>query len=282
MKTRQFQQLANLPRPTRDALVVEGLLAIEANVAVIADGMEACIKVDAFRADRMLHNLAREEAGKFLVLIDAYRSPGVDQAVLFRQFKRAGNHLSKLVYAQMADYSIASQAELLSAVSNHRQPLYLDGPNDYDFVFRNQLLMERENALYVDLVESEGTLKWWEPYDLKLSYSAPTCARLVQAIVEAGFASVNGLQVLSTAWSGFDPKENSHFSSWRARTVEALSLLQAPDVKEEDWLRITRFVADRWPMPMVELEVEQEPVESETLLAEREAQWEAKMRREFG
>lgn len=126
-------------------------------------GKEACNESSSFRAARLLRNVGREEAGKFLILIDAYRSPASDQAALSRQFGRAKDHLSKLVYAQVADYSIGSQSEMLSAVAKHRQALYLEGWNGYEEILRNELLMERESAMYTDLVDIDGELGWWEP-----------------------------------------------------------------------------------------------------------------------
>ncbi len=282
MRTRQFQQLAGLPKTLRSELVVEGLLAIEANIAAISGEMDACNKTDSFRAARMLYNIAREEAGKFLVLIDVYRSPDSHQALRSRQFRRAGDHLSKLVYAQIADYSIASQNELLSAVSSHRQQLYLDGPNDYDFIYKNQLLMERENAFYVDLVDFEGELKWWLPYDLEFHHLAPTSVRLVHALVASGFASTAGLEALSVAWAGFDPHENTHCAAWHARTAEALSRLPEREHDDEQCHVASWLVKDRWPMPMVEFDVEEVNVETETLITEREARYEAEMRRDWG
>src|SRR6266550_9060606 len=156
MKTRQFRQLAGMSFKQRLPLLVRGLDAVAANVRRLAGERETCAEAGAHQAAELLRNVAREEAGKFLVLIDTCRAPVGDDATISRQFDRAGNHLAKLIYAQIADYSIASQPELLRAIDLHRQALYLDGPNDFDWIFPNELLAEREGALYVDLVESEG------------------------------------------------------------------------------------------------------------------------------
>jgi hypothetical protein len=43
-------------------------------------------------------------------------------------------------------------AELQEYVDNHREEFYLDGPNDVDWIFRNEVLEGREGALYVDYV----------------------------------------------------------------------------------------------------------------------------------
>ena len=97
------------------------------------------------------------------MLIDAFRSPAAGPAELSRQFARAGQHLPKLIYAQIADYLIASQTELLAAVERHRPQLHLDGPNDFDWIFANELISERERMLYVDLIEDEDGLDWLAP-----------------------------------------------------------------------------------------------------------------------
>lgn len=159
MKTRQFRQLAGLSFNARLPLLVEGLEVIGANIAAIAAELEELgARPATNRAARLLSNVGQEEAGKFLVLIDSCRSPSSDASTIACQFDRARNHLAKLIYAQIADYSIASQEELLGAVERHRQALHLDGPNDFDWIFQNELIAEREGALYVDLVESEGEL----------------------------------------------------------------------------------------------------------------------------
>lgn len=137
MKTRQFKQIPAVAPARRAELVIEGLRAIGSNVAALADELQKCDEAGAWRSGRLVYNAAREEAGKFLVLLDAWRAPAAKGATLSRQYARAGNHLAKLVYAQIADYSIASRGELVRAVNLHRRSLYLDGPNDHDWIFRS-------------------------------------------------------------------------------------------------------------------------------------------------
>ena len=282
MKTRQFRQLANLPPPKRAALVVEGLLAIGANVATLAKELEQCNEASADRAARLVYNAAREEAGKFLILIDVYRAPAVDQPTICRQFARAGDHLSKLVYAEMADYAIASRDELLCAVTDNRQALYLDGPNDYDWVFRNELLSERESALYVDLVLSEGQFAWWAPHDYSAHRASPGSVRLVEALLTTGLVSEAGLKALQRAWRGFDPQGKSHNGDWADRTREALQAFPDQNIEHDGWTGTAWFVADQWLMPMVQFDVEQADVKLDDLLATRKQRYEAEMMRELG
>lgn len=282
MITRQFKRLAGLSKADRTRLAVEGLLNIGANVASLAKELEKCTSAGAFRAARLTYNVGREEAGKFLILIDAWRAPGAKQRVISRQFERAGIHLAKMIYAQIADYSISSQAELQRAVRSHRQGLYLDGPNDYDFIFRNDLLWERESAMYVDLVDSEGELEWWTPSDYAMAISVPYPMRLVTYLLGTELVSEYGLAVLSESWKGFDPHRDSRASEWTERTVKALSAFPDKNIKNGRLTKSASFIARQWPMPMVELEVEEEVVSLEKLQADRERAHDRWRRAEVG
>ena len=277
MKTRQFRQLGGLRAADRDRLVAEGLAAIAANVSQIAGEMAKCAEFKSRRASRLLYNIGREEAGKFLALIDVYRSPGSSQATTARQFARAGSHLAKLVYAQMADYSIASRTELISAIDHHRRALYLDGPNDDDWVFRNDLLSQREEALYVDLIDAEGTLEWWPPMDDFGEFIPPASMRLVLALAGTGLVGERGFKALGRAWRDFDPSAESHCGDWSARTRAALMGCAPEKAADENWTAEAAMAADRWPMPLVEIEIELAPVSLEDLQAKRARSEKARM-----
>ena len=186
MKTRQFKQLAGSSGRKRAELLIEGLEAVAANVSALATEIERCNVADARRASRLVANIGTEEAGKFLILLDVYRSPRSHAATISRQFARAQVHLPKLVYAQIADYSIGSKDELERALGHLRPSHHLDGPNDWDWVFKNDLIMNREGSLYVDLVESDGELQWWAPDEPGIPGSVTRPMQLVKAIAASG------------------------------------------------------------------------------------------------
>lgn len=281
MKARQFKQLASVGRDRRAAMVVEGLEAIGENVARLASEIEACSDAKAFRAAQLAYNVSREEAGKFLALIDAYRVAAPTQETLVRQFGRCGDHLAKLLYAEIADYSIATRNELVSALDRDRVALYLDGPNDYDFIYRNELIAARESLLYVDLISAEGTLEWWTPWDHAMAVGVPGPVRLIAAILGTGLVSVAGLGVLANAWADFDPGVDSHCRDWTVRTRAALSEFPS-NIVDGRWSADAWLVADRWPMPMVDLDLSQIDVKESDLVEERERRWQAFLQYEYG
>ena len=226
--------------------------------------------------------MGQEEAGKFLVLIDSCRSPSSDASTIACQFDRARNHLAKLIYAQIADYSIASQEELLGAVERHRQALHLDGPNDFDWIFQNELIAEREGALYVDLVESEGELLWSAPSDSLGPQPVSGSVRLVLALLQTGLVSVDGLRILQDAWKGFDANARTKYSEWAQRTTAALDAYAASHPVGAGWEAAAGWVIELWPMPMVELDLSEVKVPIKDLAEQRQTQYDAWVAREFG
>jgi AbiV family abortive infection protein len=270
MKTRQFRQLANKTFTQRLPLLIEGLEALTVNLDQLAADFDASVDAKAYRAAEMLRNVAREEAGKFLILIDSCRAPDSSPQHLSRQFARAGNHLAKLIYDQIADYSIASQGELLRAVEKHRQQLHLDGPDDYNWILPNELIAERESSLYVDLVAAEGVLGWSYPLAAEEPLGLPKSIRLVDSLRKTGMISPAGLTALHDAWGGFNPAADTHYAEWAERTREALNAVASRHGVGEDWSAAARLVVDIWPMPMVAIDIEMVEVNAAALAKRRE------------
>jgi AbiV family abortive infection protein len=282
MKTRQFRQLAGKGFAQRLPLLIEGLEALAANLDGLVAEFDLSVSAKAYRAAEMVRNVGREEAGKFLILIDSCRAPDSHPDQISRQFARAGDHLAKLIYDQIADYSIASQAELLRAVEKHRQELHLDGPNDYDWIFRNELIAERESVLYVDLVESEGELGWSSPTDAEEPLRPPKSLRLVDSLMKTGIVSPAGLPILQDAWRGFDPSADTHYAEWAKRTTQALETFATGHNVGDSWGAAAWSVVHIWPMPMVAIDIEMVRVKAADLAERREALSAEWLARQYG
>lgn len=272
VKSRQFRQLAGLSPERMAEHLIDGLNHIANHVRALAEDLDACSNAGARWAVRLVENQVREEAGKFLLLMDIARNSAIDSRELSDHLARAGRHLPKLLYAQMADYAIASRAEMDSAIDRHRRSLYLDGPNDIDWIFRNDLIEERENPMYVDLIEAEGgELVWWLPRDHDASGVVPLSVRLVLAVQDLGLVSPEGFAALGGAWAGFDATADSHAVDWMRRTKEAVAHLPLA-IADVDG-RLTEkalLVVERWPMPLIGFDLDFAEVTIQELQAERE------------
>lgn len=278
MKTRQFHRLAYEKPRRRWQMLSEGLELIAASIEALLAEIHQANSAGAYRAGRLACNVAREEAGKFLVLIDAARDPNLTQEGLSKQLARAGSHLEKLIYAQMADYSIASSIEMRGAIALHRDELHLDGPNDFDWVFPNELIAQRESAMYVDLVDSEDTLGWSAPIP-PYSDQPERSTHLAIAIWRAGLTTLEGLSALGDAWDSFDHDTPTTATEWIARTSAAVKALPGSIRSDRD---SEDFAAYWWPMPLTRLDVSMNRVKLADIRMRRQAELEAWMAREYG
>ncbi len=222
-----------------------------------------------------MRNVGWEEAGKFLVLIDLLRAPNADQKLIGDQAARAANHLAKLLYAQMADYSIGDRRELLSALATHRQAFHLDGPNDFDWIFPNELISDRERALYVDLVEADGVLIWLSPFDYDWARAVPKPMTLVRDIAASGLISPAGFESLRTSWATFDHEAPTGYGEWTERSRAAFTTLAETVGFDATRWRAAERVISEWPMPLVYLDLHEEPITIAQLEEERERQKDA-------
>jgi AbiV family abortive infection protein len=251
VKTRQFHRLHNLPAARRFEMLSEGLDHLHTQIERFANELDRCGTVDMVQASVLLRSVAREEAGKFFILVDSCRTDQRNHAAITDHLRAAGQHLPKLIAAQVADYSIGSQQEMLGAIDLHRQQYHLDGPNGADFIMPNFLTTERENALYVDLVDYDGELEWVGP-DERLwgAETVPKPVRLVLALHQIGVTTPPGLELMNEVWSTFDPTANTNNSHWAALNASFVERLD-PDSDPE----VVRATIRHWPRPLVGLDI---------------------------
>lgn len=252
VKPKQFQQLAGLPASDYLIALAHGLDAVAENCSALVDSVAALSGSRNYRGASVLHSVALEEAGKFLILLDAVRMGRRNQAGLSEQLKRAGNHLAKGLYARAAGMKPQDYKELLAYLEHERADLYLDGPNDVDWIFRNDILARRDDLLYVDYVEAEGDRFWTSPVRFdELDTSPETALFLTAALHRLGCGKAEVLRILTNQWQGYvmDPS-----TPWRdlnskiEATINAVVSANLPleTFSEDDH----RFILEFWPFPL--------------------------------
>ena len=96
--------------------------------------------------------LVEEEAAKFHILLDVARCPRNPNDRFSRQLRYFSQHLARGLYTQCYQWRPMDLSETKVHVDRERQAQYLDGPNDVDWIFRNDIERRREEAMYVDYV----------------------------------------------------------------------------------------------------------------------------------
>ncbi len=230
-------------------MLAEGLAAIAEHCRALEIAAERSHEAKQYRAAAILRSVAFEEAGKFLVLLDAVRLGRGDTKLLVEQLKRASDHLSKGLYASTIDCRPADLKELRSFHEFDRRTLYLDGPNDVDFIFRNSILAQREEAIYVDLVAVEWSLNLFSPAraDERNVGFTRACVFLVTSFEDIGVCHRDALGVIGRVWSGFVPEDSTRWPQIRELNEATLERLNTKGlVNSRANERSLQFFADWW------------------------------------
>jgi len=181
--------------------------------------------------------------------------------------------LARGIYARVVDGRPADLAEVRRYVDSLRRSHYLDGPNDVDWIFRNRVMAEREDDLYVDYVVAEDERFWTTPAR-RDDYSAlrpSIIIELVVALDRLGCLSMEGLKVVASAWHDQLIKDDTPWKIVAAinRQVVDASLragLSQPDLTDRD----VRLILEQWTFPLIYLDLKEEKVKLNDLQAQRD------------
>jgi AbiV family abortive infection protein len=262
----------SLPSSARLPIVQGGLAALAEHVARLRSSTERLINQGDARAARVVDATASEEAAKALVLLDLVRLGWKEDArarILIKYFYR---HLQRGIYAEMVDMSPASYGEVRQIVDRLRLSHYLDGPNDVDWVFRNEVESAREEAIYVDYIETDEGPRWVSPAwrdDVTL-WGPSRATTLVGSLDRAGLLTLDGLKLIASEWNGVVFVDDSHWQEVETRTWAVLqgaevAGLFSPELTSRD----TSLILESWGFPLHSLDLSLQRVTDEELRAEQ-------------
>jgi hypothetical protein len=172
------------------------------------------------RAAAVVDAVATEEAAKIIILLDLVRSGWMDQNVVKCQVERFYNHIARGLYARLIAGRPQDLKEIRGYADMLRRSRYLDGPNDVDWIFRNEIQADREDSLYVDYVAAEDQCFWITPAnrDEYPSLRPSLIIELAIALKRVGATSVEGLKIITDEWQDVMISDDTHW-----QTVEAIN-----------------------------------------------------------
>lgn len=272
MKHRQFKALASQADAQLFPIVSEGLRLIAQNAARLCEDAEHLENSGRSLSAAHLENSAREEFGKFLVLLDSVRCPRASQQVLSEHLAKCSNHLAKGFYADICDLNFSSLEEVERYASTRLRSHFLDGPTGADWTFRNDIIARREDGMYVDFVEVDGEYRWSNPTPTTLQRtlsSPPVVLSLVNAFLSSGFTSSAALKVVAQKWRAIQPATCKSRFELDEHNQDTLDLLDAAGLLQgtpQEWTLIAR----NWQFPLYTLPLREIPRSTSDLEAERE------------
>ncbi len=251
----------------------EGLGLCHANAKRIFDDAAVLTAQKRHRAAKMLQTVADEEAAKILILIDAVRCPRSESQLLTRQLAYFSDHLAKGLYAQACERRPCAFGEVRAWVERERKELYLDGPNGVDWIFYNDILTRREQAMYVDYVAAEGNHWWHDPliHEPLSGFDVMPSAvfRLVDAMAEAGFFATAALATIAEVWRGVAMDDSFSIHDLRAMNRVTLEKLEAKGLLLSVNSAGLGLIFSEWLFPLFALHLRVEEIPKADLEADR-------------
>jgi hypothetical protein len=162
-------------------------------------------------------------------------------------------------------------------MDRERQTLYLDGLNDIDWVFRNDILRKREESIYVDYVAYVDSVRdehhWHSPdprlMGLWLLGNRPRVLDVALAIHGAGMTTEAALAKIAGLWRAKPMDDGIKWPDLRQLNVQTLEILEESKLLRVRPNSVYRRVANDWLFPLYPLDLGEIKIDPEEL---REAQ----------
>jgi len=268
MRTRAVQDLAKLHEKEFFDEISEDLSLVADNAIRINHDAQVLFNNKQMRGARVLSVFAEEESAKFLILLDAVRCPRTPQSRLCNHLGKYYSHLAKGLYAECCNWKPSIFAELKDGIIRESHDYYLDGPNDIDWIFKNNIIQSREDTLYVNYVENDGKHYWQSPEQLDTMfaiYSVPASVVLVTSLRNIGCTKPESLKVIAARW--FDVPISDDLT-WRTVQDTNFAILEEMDrslILNDQPSSEYSCVANKWSFPMYDLDLKEIKVDKKQL-----------------
>lgn len=253
-----------------------GMRSCVANALNLWRDARALARARRHQGFRIIRCFVEEEAAKFLILLDAVRCPRQpDKKPFTRQLGNFTDHLAKGIYAETAWGQYTSFAEVRRMVDSQREELYLDGPNEVDWIFRNAILRTREELIYVDYLETDTGHEWRSPdlyrSGLFLAWK-PSALTIALAIQGAGLTTSAALEVVAARWRTVDIADHLAWSNRIQLNRETIEALDARGLLRRRSHQIYQRIIDHWQFPLYSLNLA--PLKADLdALREKQQKW---------
>ena len=247
-----------------------GLKYILDNVNELDSAARELHEAGQYRSAQIIQNIAKEESGKFLMLMDAVRCPRdrINDTKFSKQFR---DHIVKTIYADACRWRPNNLDDICKYISSDLRRFYLDGPNGIDWIIPNEITSTREGLMYVDytrnLVDSHCQEFWTQPSafidDLSI-YQSDTAVQLIRSLHRIGATTATGLKFIASIWRNVIPEKRTSVHVLRAYNIQVVKHFDqefSRIVTDDDrQLIINNWLFLLWPMNIFEMQ-EQESIE---------------------
>jgi AbiV family abortive infection protein len=279
MKHRAIRDLNQLKDEDLFLKISVGLEKIHENCVELNNSSACLLENQNYRAFRIIDAVAKEEAAKYLILIDVLRCPRNNQKEITRQLAKFNDHMAKGVYAELCGWNVATYRDLRGYIEAELEEFYLDGPMDVDWIFRNEIISKREEAFYVDYVQYDEEHDWLtpKPFDSTSEFSAPSSSNsavisIIKALHNIGIANVESIKLFSRFWREFEFTDTTHYQEFKKANLECLEHLDKKGLLNKAENDQYNLVINSLPFPLYREEMKEKMI-SIASLKEIQSNW---------
>ncbi|NWG75665.1 MAG: AbiV family abortive infection protein [Rubrivivax sp.] len=269
MRARSIKDLSRLTDKKFFLQISLGYEQILKHAVSLDEGAQILAKQEHVKSNRVLSLIAEEEAAKCLILMDAVRCPRKPPELLSNHLWKFSSHLAKAIYSEACYVTPDNNnfAGLVKYVENECKEFYIDGQNDFDWIWRNRLEALREEAMYVDYVETDnGDHIWLLPLEHEFYLEDTSFAlSLAKALYETGCTSASSLQAIAEFWREITIEFALTFEELRELNIQTLDILNKRDLLQEQPQSAFSTIIDLWTFPMYSLPMKIVPSNKEEL-----------------
>lgn len=271
MLPRRLEQILKEKPATRLSIIGEGLELLGGHVESLSGSIETLLRNGERAGAAALGVVCTEEAAKVLILLDMARDI-YSQKILTKSAKNFYDHLPRAIYAAVYGTNPTTYREVVHDVARHRESHYLDGPNDADWVLRNDLLRQRENALYVDYEEHEPGKFGWTGGDPDLVFVSHEITRLVLSMKAVGMLNETGAKATADIWNSSTFSEATRWEFCRDKALLVVRRVLDPRLAaNQRSLPDIRRIAGNWTFPLTGLDLRMVKYQQDEMQEKRSA-----------
>lgn len=269
MRVRAIKDMSQLSDSAFFAEAAEGLGLVLANARRLYDSAIMLAEAKHHHGARVLEALSEEEASKYLILMDSVRCPRQPSGRFAYQLARFNDHLAKGLCARAYWMRPATLGQLQEYLDHYREEFHLDGPNDMDWVFRNEINRRREEVLYVDYVGHEDGHTWFHPGVYAdyggSTHTEPMALQIAGLLHDVGMSTSGALATVADLWRSVEMLPEMSYLQLRKLNIDTLERLNSSSLLQECNDSDCQKLIDRWQFPLYSLDLSLIRVDIEAL-----------------
>jgi AbiV family abortive infection protein len=274
MRPKAIQDLLQLSDKDFFVQVSKGYEQILKHVLSLNTAAQVLVKEKHVQGNRILSLISEEEAAKCLILIDAVRCPRKPEKTLSDHLWKFNDHLSKALYSEGCYVASPDFEYFINYIKNEQKDFQIDDPTDFDEIWRNRLVSEREEAMYVDYIEMDDTSHVWLIPDKNEFFLDDTSLALLlaKAFYDTGCTTPAALQVIAEFWRNRTLTPSFTYSELQELNSQTLDELDKHNLLKDMSELNLRIIINTWKFPIYSINTKISKGNKEELQKIRE-QW---------